>query len=595
MLLFLYPWWLLALPLIALPWFFPLFQKPKHSSQPFSAFFLLPRESFQQQFHFSKEEWFLKATRSLILLFFILLLASPFWESDPPKQEVWVIDDTPSAQWNQLAANWNNFIPDQASYFLLSDLFPPSKNPALVSVELPSTIKLPEAHTGSPNLTQIADAVLQKLDNELKQKKRGSAQIHLHLVSDFQASQYGTYQTAIQEIQWSFHRPSTLHQANNLSLHHIQIQTQGVFKSTLSMDLVGNISKHEKVRIWVQQNKQDIGTELVEWEGKNQAVTIQLDSAAKINQPMEVLLESKNDEFQADNVRFFQKTFMEDLWVGILSSEGTTGIYRHGLHPLKSALNANGYYSFLLSNVKAIAEYKPQLLLFLGDHPLRYMEVLQSSVAKTLPKLFIPTRLEDWKKQALYSKEGQWQVDWTQISFAQEWGIKKITPLLYYSEQKDLWFLTTGLSAAWGNLYKNPQLPDQIKLWFLKLNQDYSNRYAGVFESGNLLPFSKSTAFSGLGHYKLQEQSVTKNGKSERLTKQINFSVNLPQKESDLQLMSDKEWKEMQDHFESYTPILPAQSLSSANALRTGLLWLLLACLCLELFRSAARLRKSNL
>ena len=68
MLQFLTPLWLLALPTVILPWLWPLLKPRTRQPQPFSAFFLLPPETLRQQLRFSREDFWIKLLRSLLVL-----------------------------------------------------------------------------------------------------------------------------------------------------------------------------------------------------------------------------------------------------------------------------------------------------------------------------------------------------------------------------------------------------------------------------------------------------------------------------------------------------------------------------------------------
>jgi len=122
MLQFLTPLWLLALPTVILPWLWPLLKPRTRQPQPFSAFFLLPPETLRQQLRFSREDFWIKLLRSLLVLLAVLLLARPYWLEEPPPLELWVVDDSASLTTQpSLQSNLSTGIQP----LLLSELFPP--------------------------------------------------------------------------------------------------------------------------------------------------------------------------------------------------------------------------------------------------------------------------------------------------------------------------------------------------------------------------------------------------------------------------------------------------------------------------------------
>ena len=146
-----------------------------------------------------------------------------------------------------------------------------------------------------------------------------------------------------------------------------------------------------------------------------------------------IRLETGLEQADFDDLLHFQESTLNDLWVGIMTSEGPEGMFRHGLHALKSALNASGTYSYLVHDAAQMKELSPDVLILLGDHPLRW-----DSLNDHPPALFIPTRLDDWKQNARKTvqteetldrdntslwPEDQWLVDWSRASFVDKWQL----------------------------------------------------------------------------------------------------------------------------------------------------------------------------
>jgi len=583
MLQFVYPWWLLALPFSVLPWFWPVIRSVLQRPIFFSTFFLFPKESHRPQFRFSWKHPLLKILRSLIILLFCILLARPFWISTETPTVIRLDDDTPSTQWflkdrsDQYPAQSNAVLPQKT--FTLSDLFPTSKQRPLAS-----NYQWPSLSPHTPSLSQIGEALLQSPKFSSNQRY-----LQIHLFSDFQWSQYRFYPTAIQNIEWVFHRSDSFPPTNNIALHQFSISTTGRLESLFSAEVYGRTSA-QQIKILVHQSKKIIGTKIIELKTLPRKIQIDLGYQYNRTQPIEVQLESQNEDPSFDNIRFYQKSRLDKSWIAILTSEGTTGVYRHGLHQLKSALNANHVVSFLVTQLEELQRTQPDLILLLGDFPIRWAEPLKNETLSVPGKLFIPTRLGDWKAFATQIPltenqttpistfpPNQWKIDWSKVDFAQEWKIRQKSDMLYYSEKWDMWLLATGISPSWGALYKDISFADQVQTWIEQIYNSYQIQLLGTFETGMPLPLSIPLPPNHLvpGHYVIQAPNQNKT---------FHFSINLPAKESIPDLFSKDDLHIMQNHFdEKHHQYQQQQGEGVSNQLRNALLWGLLSLLGIEL------------
>lgn len=589
MIQFLAPFWLFTLPLSVLPWFFPVFRKPQQQPYLFSAFILLPEPTLRKRFLFSLEDFLLKLLRSLIMILVCLILARPFWQEEGEVFTIWVFDDTFSLTLSS----------HQETLSALQDLAPLIRNqPTWKLSELfvksphlpvgPTDDKWQDITTASPNLSEIGNLILKKLGNV-----QDIPNLRVNLVSDFQRTQYQFYESAPSNIEWIFHRPAGLKTLANLSLRMPQLENTGLFDFKLTGEIYGEFPANRSIQVKIVQNGQTIGTQKIIWQGEGtQKLEILLQKAFQRHHPLEIILQEEEGNV-LDNTRFFQWHQAKNFWVSIVTSEGNSGIYRHGLHQLKSALNANQIFAFLSATHQDLEHHKPDVLLLLGDHPIRWAETLKDYPSK----LFIPTRLGDWKTIATQndssSPQGlrsQWFVDWRKAEFAEEWKIQKVNEYLYYSPVWNLWFLATGVSPRWGSLYQDVVFADQVQAWLITLIEKAPDQYLGTLDLGN--SSLKKIAPDALtyqwipGHYQILNPAEEKT---------YHFSVNLPSQESTLDWLTDAQLEKMQQHFEQQTQHLEKQSaVPAVNQLREWLLWGLWGLLLLEILYVMIRLFKKN-
>ncbi len=616
MIQFLTPLWLLGLPLAILPWIWPMLRRQKKPFL-FSAFFLLPTDTRRKRFLFSLEEWLLKLLRSLIILFLFLILAQPVWLERVRPTEVWIVDDTLSRYFPETDEALSRYLQNQGLSLVnndvlrLSELLPLAEKTPVIT-----TGNWEEVASGSPTLAQIASLVLQRIDTQEEQQL-----LRVHLISDFQWSQFQFYRSATQNIEWEFHRPEALLTSVNLGLRKLHVQNGDLFNFQLQAEIYGHYPQTFPLQVKVLQSGQTIGSQEVEWKGRDaQLVEVKLDKNFERHKPIEVILDHPQNENRLDNVRFYQQSRLNPLWAAIFTSEGNAGIYRHGLHQLKSALNANQVFSFLSTTATDVQTYQPDVLLLLGDHPIRWEDSLKTVESK----LFIPTRLGDWRAfaqpvadlsdettgsllgdtnantgttEADATNEdtpdfpvGQWVVDWSQTELAEPWGIQKVNDHLYYSESRNMWLLATGISPAWGPLYKDVVFADVLQEWLTHIVEAHSQQYLGTFEAGNPLPSAVGQS-SRWTQWKPGHYSVGNEGQQ----KTYHFSINLPSSESLPRLLTDEELLEMRQYFERKAEQEQMRNfLPSADKLREWLLWILLAFTAAEILYVMARLLRTR-
>ena len=596
MLEFLAPLWLLGLPLVLAPWIWPVLLQPRENPFPFSAFFLLPPESVLRKFRMTRSEWPLKLLRSLLVLLLVLLPAKPYWRTAALVKEIQIIDDTPSAQ--------------------MQDIHTAASGPADARVRISELFRAAEEapwkrdqdasrfHAGSPSLADIGTAAYERYGG-----KDSSEYLHLKLVSDFQKSQYWLYPAEVHPVRWSFHRPAGLRPGRNLALRRLRLVTSGMFETHLEGELRGNLENPSQVSVAVRQGPRRIGRSVYGLKGS--AISIRLALAADYDRslPVEVHLTSDVDEMQFDNVIHFQESTKRNPWVALMTSEGPAGIFRHGLHTLKSALNAAGYFSYLVVNPEQLEERPADVMVLLGDHPFRW-EHLKSDQ----PRLFVPTRLGDWKDFASQQKDntaglkkdgvekdytnvkqamppGQWQVRWTSAPFAEEWLIRKVSDIMYVSDKNGMRLLATGFSPDWGGLYQQDDFADQLRALLMELMRLSPERSMGTFQSGSERMASVlENIRMQPGHYRIPDSTPTSAVQKENaMAIAYRFSVNLPERESEPRLMSDDELEEMQRYFDERAEALFPQNRDSAETVRRLLLWtvltLILAEICWVLMR----------
>ncbi len=576
MIQFLYPLWFLALPLTALPWLWPMVQHRFQSPLRFGAYFLLPPESLRRQLRPSTDDWLLKLLRSLLILLLVLLLAHPFWREQRQVQDVWVLDDSASLP-DGVSLPLDAGVSGQATR--LSDLLETASRTPNV------TVGSFAGHPGSPSLAEIAEAVLRQAEGEQP------VEYQIHLVSDFQKSQYQYYPSAIQPVQWDLQRPQAPERSNG-ALQRLRLETRGFQQSVLHLELAGNPTGPG--RIVVQQAGEELAVQDLPDLAQVTSVELPLGDAFQRNQPLEARLEMRGDALAADDTRVFLRNRQQTPWVGVVNFEGESGMFRYGLHALRSALNADELYSYLLGDAEEPRAEEVDALLLLGDHPIR-----AEAFAGFPLRLFFPTRLGDWQTWAQRPADApessdalteealpreQWQVDWTQTPLAQEWGIVRDPSGLFYAEARDLWLAPTGFGEEWGPFYQEQRFPDEVKRWLDLLLRQHPVTLAGTFESGSpqLRALLSDSPFLLPGSYEVPEAS------GERT---LRFAVNVPVRESNLTLMSDEEFAAMQEYLERAGQQLTAESRSVSNDLRELLLWMLLLLAGVELTWAFWRLK----
>jgi len=572
MLQLLYPGWMLALPLCGLPWFWPVIQPPRGEPLPFSTLFLFPRENLSRHFQWSSREWPLKLLRSLMILLLVLLFAKPYFGTLEPHREVRILDDTPSAGLHLKAATEN--ILDWENTFQISELLPQDPlEPISFQQDFPGYA------AGSPSLATLASVLMDRFPEESRLK--------LTLVSDFQHTQYWFYPAAVQPVNWSFERPEGLQSSPNLAMRNPKIKTEGLFEPRLFFKVYGNMKATGDLRITVLQQDRKVGETRIQWEGETIPVSLSLSDQFRRLQPVKILLETELPQAGFDDLLYFQESSLNDLWVGIMTSEGPEGMFRHGLHALKSALNASETFSFLVRDLEHLKDHVPDVLILLGDHPLRWKALKDGP-----PALFIPTRLGDWKEyarqyprsegsetqdnQSLWP-QGQWLVDWTQAPFAEDWQIRRNEFGNFESETRGIVLLETGISDPWGSLYRIDEFAERLQGWLQQLEKRMHSRRLGSFYSGTR-KLNSAIGYSrlGSGNYQTPENSSSKTNSSSNSKRTKSFSVNLPPFESEMRLMSDEELQRMQTFFDQRQPPLQQTELGSAEKIKQWLLWIVL-------------------
>ena len=592
MLQFLAPLWLLGLPLMALPWIWPALKRPLQPPLRFSALFLFPPETLHRQFQLSRQEWWLKLLRSLILLRLILLLARPLWCEPEQVQAVWIRDTSSST--NTLLGDTGFAETPSGAVLTLEDLFP---EPAL-HPERGTHLETP-GFPGAPTLAQIAEAAQSRF-----RKDERSPLLHLHLHSDFQRSQFQHYTSATQPVRWTFHRPANPQIPANLRMQKLGVHTEGLFEPMLELEITGNLPTAAKVQLRVQQNGQNTGTWSGMWNTEPLAAKVILGENFKRHEPLLVRMEALDDPVAWDNEQWFLPPATENLWVAMVTTIGGEGLYRHGLHALKSALNAAGVFSYVATTTEDLQEFPPDLILLLADHPERISQLPKDAP----PTLFIPTRFEDWREFALLFKnqpeskagrakrsvpnasqaenssepEAQWRVDWRNWPEAQAWQVEVVNPDLQYATGRDLWMLTTGVSSAWGPLYQQHAFADRVRDWLEQMLQRAPVQRLGTFASGSR---ELAEVLNGNPHLRPGDYTLP----LETETPERRFVVTLPEREAQLSVLSDDELARMQQHFDERSARPDTQNQVSAKRLREWLLWLVLTLVLLEVVLAALR------
>ena len=591
MLQFLAPLWLLGLPLMALPWIWPALKRPLQPPLRFSALFLFPPETLHRQFQLSRQEWWLKLLRSLILLGLILLLARPLWCEPEQVQAVWIRDTSSST--NTLLGDTGFAETPSGAVLTLEDLFP---EPAL-HPERGTHLETP-GFPGAPTLAQIAEAAQSRF-----RKDERSPLLHLHLHSDFQRSQFQHYTSATQPVRWTFHRPANPQIPANLRMQKLGVHTEGLFEPMLELEITGNLPTAAKVQLRVQQNGQNTGTWSGMWNTEPLAAKVILGENFKRHEPLLVRMEALDDPVAWDNEQWFLPPATENLWVAMVTTIGGEGLYRHGLHALKSALNAAGVFSYVATTTDDLQEFPPDLILLLADHPERISRLPKD----TRPTLFIPTRFEDWREFAVHEStsqpdvdrgkrsvseaspqenpsgpEAQWRVDWRNWPEATAWQVEAVNLDLQYAKERDLWLLTTGVSSAWGPLYQQRAFADQVRGWLEQILRRTPVQRLGTFASGSR---ELAELLNGNPHLRSGDYTLP----LEKETPERRFVVVLPEREAQLSILSDDELARMQQHFDERSARPDIQSQVSAERLREWLLWLVLMLVLLEVALAALR------
>ncbi|MEE2717059.1 MAG: BatA domain-containing protein [SAR324 cluster bacterium] len=593
MLQFLAPLWLLGLPLVALPWIWPVLKRPLQPPLRFSALFLFPPEALRRQFQPSRQEWWLKLLRSLILLGLTLLLARPLWQEPEPVQELWIRDTTASAK--TLLGDMGFAETSAETALALEDLFPESD----LNPEPETTPALP-GFPGTPTLAQIAEAALARFH-----KEEHSPLLHLHLHSDFQRSQFQHYPSATQPVRWTFHRPDVVQEPPNLWMHQLALRTEGLFQPVLELEIAGTLPAAAKAQLRVRQNGRDVGNWSGVWKSEPLAAKVVLAKDFQRHEPLRVRLEAPDDPVTWDNERGFLPAATENLWVAIVTTVGGDGQYRHGLHALKSALNAAGIFSFVATTTEDLQTFPPDLILLLADHP----EQASGLPAGGPPTLFIPTRLDDWrklaeqfaarKKQSPQAKgwwgvkskpkpaqnpaeEAQQRLDWRDWTGAETWQVEDVSVDLQHAKARELWLLTTGVSSAWGPLYQQRDFAGRVRGWLELLLSKAPVQRLGTFESGAQ---ALAEALGRNPHLRPGDYTLPpEDGVPER-----RFLVTTAGRESKLTVLREDELARMQQHFDERSARPDAEGQASAERLREWLLWIVLVLVLLEVALAALR------
>lgn len=588
---FLAPLWLLGLPLVALPWVWPVLKRPLQPPLRFSTLLLFPPETLHRQFQLSRQEWWLKLLRSLILLGLILLLARPLWREPEPVQAVWIRDTTAST--TALLEGMSFTEAPSGAVLTLEELFPESA----LRPEQGTHLKTP-GFPGAPTLAQIAEAAQGRF-----RKDERPLLLHLHLHSDFQRSQFQHYTSATQPVRWTFHRSAHLQVPANLRMQKIRLRTEGLFEPVLELEISGDLPTAAEVQLLVQQNGQNIGSWSGTWNTEPLATKVLLGAKFKRHEPLLVRMEALDDPVTWDNERWFLPPATENLWVALVTTSGGEGLYRHGLHALKSALNAAGFFSYVATTTDDLQEFPPDLILLLADHPERISRLPKD----TRPTLFIPTRFEDWREFAVHEStsqpdvdrgkrsvseaspqenpsgpEAQWRVDWRNWPEATAWQVEAVNLDLQYAKERDLWLLTTGVSSAWGPLYQQRAFADQVRGWLEQILRRTPVQRLGTFASGSR---ELAELLNGNPHLRSGDYTLP----LEKETPERRFVVVLPEREAQLSILSDDELARMQQHFDERSARPDIQSQVSAERLREWLLWLVLMLVLLEVALAALR------
>jgi hypothetical protein len=340
------------------------------------------------------------------------------------------------------------------------------------------------------------------------------------------------------------------------------------------------------------------------WNTEPLAAKVILGENFKRHEPLLVRMEALDDPVAWDNEQWFLPPATENLWVAMVTTIGGEGLYRHGLHALKSALNAAGFFSYVATTTGDLQEFPPDLILLLADHPERISQLPKDAP----PTLFIPTRFEDWREFALLFKnqpeskagrakrsvpnasqaenssepEAQWRVDWRNWPEAQAWQVEVVNPDLQYATGRDLWMLTTGVSSAWGPLYQQHAFADRVRDWLEQMLQRAPVQRLGTFASGSR---ELAEVLNGNPHLRPGDYTLP----LETETPERRFVVTLPEREAQLSVLSDDELARMQQHFDERSARPDTQNQVSAKRLREWLLWLVLTLVLLEVVLAALR------
>jgi len=506
-------------------------------------------------------------------------------------QAVWIRDTTAST--TTLLEGMSFTEAPSGAVLTLEELFPESA----LRPEQGTHLKTP-GFPGAPTLAQIAEAAQDRF-----RKDERPPLLHLHLHSDFQRSQFQHYTSATQPVRWTFHRSAHLQVPANLRMQKIRLRTEGLFEPVLELEISGDLPTAAEVQLLVQQNGQNIGSWSGTWNTEPLATKVLLGAKFKRHEPLLVRMEALDDPVTWDNERWFLPPATENLWVALVTTSGGEGLYRHGLHALKSALNAAGFFSYVATTTDDLQEFPPDLILLLADHPERISRLPKD----TRPALFIPTRFEDWREFAVHEStsqpdvdrgkrsvseaspqenpsgpEAQWRVDWRNWPEATAWQVEAVNLDLQYAKERDLWLLTTGVSSAWGPLYQQRAFADQVRGWLEQMLRRTPVQRLGTFASGSR---ELAELLNGNPHLRSGDYTLP----LEKETPERRFVVVLPEREAQLSILSDDELARMQQHFDERSARPDIQSQVSAEHLREWLLWLVLMLVLLEVALAALR------
>ncbi|MBF0238088.1 MAG: BatA domain-containing protein [SAR324 cluster bacterium] len=572
MLYFMNFWWLTALPLMILPWIWPLIQQRDPKAVGHSALFLFPAHNQSAKINWSTRHWLLKLLRSLIIGLFCVLLAGPYWMGDRGVEELQVWDDTLSVQ----EGNYSKPAIPRGRVLTYSEIF--KRTPVQ---PLESDTSNEDIFPLSPGITQLETAIQKYLDD---QQKPPGLMIKVHLWSDFQTSQYQHYFSSSAGFEWVMHRLSPELNEENLWIENIRIEIKHPELNEFHATITGN-SQNQAVKLVITQADKVLSESLLNWKQHPLSVDIPL-PAYDHSRPVKIVIVPERKEWLGDNSHFYQRNAEKQTVVALITSEGMESIYRHGLHELKALLNAEHITSFIVDTVEDLKQSRADGVILLGDHPLRWQELPQD----TGFKLFIPSRLNDWKFAAQRPETDQkrngnkntpvdqWIISWESASLSESDSILPINNWLQKISASNLWLFRTGISPEWGSLYKDSQFAEQFSQTLQTILKENRLRLLGNFEGNSILAEIQG---SPLMYWMPGTYELNQNGKTQR------FSMNISKKESLAKFMSEEQIEDMSVFLKQrHLQWNRQQGQSSSDTLHWWLLWILSVLLLIEILVS---------